>query len=410
MRAQSWRTALSSQYVTRLTQVGLIGAAVITLAWFCVPPRTFDKDFQQEFLMGKALLNGLDIYASPNLLSARFFPAPTVGFFHPSPYPPIIALLSAPFTVLPYPVLAALWLLVSIGFLLPIGHWLGLSTRGSLALAAWPPIWWVLAVGNLDVGLLVLTMLAWRDARAGREWRAGAWLGIAAALKLYPALFVAPYLYRRRFRVVAAAVLAFAVGQLGNLLIVGPAGLAHYYRDILPTVGAVYVGQGLNSSPYGALLRIFGGATNAAPLVAAPSLVAPLAIAIAAGALIALFVLEPEAAPVAALLILPTTWGYYAVFTLPLIVKLARTTGWTRSLFLAAAAASATWNILNLLVLLLPGDPRVIGSPASIFTDLFLVLQPAGYVGLIILGFGLRKRATTPFAQAIARDDQRIGR
>ena len=130
-------------------------------------------------------------------------------------------------------------------------------------------------------------------------------------------------------------------------------------------------------------MRLFGGATDTAALLPAPFLVAPFAIALALGGLLALFLLNPEAAPVSALLILPTAWGYYAVLALPLIVKLQRKLGLTPALLVAVVAMSAILPIVNIVLPLTPGTARVAGSPASIVAVSFLALQPIGYAILV---------------------------
>jgi uncharacterized membrane protein len=84
-------------------------------------------------------------------------------------------------------------LAANVALLLVIGRWLALSVPASLALMAWPPVWYLLVIGQLELLILALAMLAWRVAAAGRDGRAGLWLGIAAAIKLYPLLFLLPF-------------------------------------------------------------------------------------------------------------------------------------------------------------------------------------------------------------------------
>ena len=233
MTSASGSAAKTVKRARRLGSAQLVlgASSLVILGARALPPYAYGKDLQQQFLMGMALRDRLDIYTPITQLSARYFPAATNNFPHPSPYPPLVALLSVPLTFVGMPVLVLLWLAASVLLLVAVGRRLGLSTRASLALAAWPPVWWVLYIGQLELAILLLAVLAWQDAKAGKEWRAGAWLGIAAAVKFYPVIFLAPYLYRRRWRVVVATGAILLLGQLGNLIVVGPAGLVRYYRE-----------------------------------------------------------------------------------------------------------------------------------------------------------------------------------
>jgi hypothetical protein len=332
---------------------------------------------QEEYLTAWALRDGGDVFTPVTELSAHYFPVGTDNFPHPSPHQPVLALLSLPLTLLPFPAIVPLWLLLNIVLLVVVGRWLGLSTEASLPLAAWPPMWCLLYIGQFELLILVLAMLGWRAAAGGRDWHAGLWLGTAAVIKLYPVLLLVPYAAQRRGRIVVAAAAVFLMSQLGNLVAVGSAGEVRYYREVLPAVSREYVRTGLNSSPYGAFVRLFGGATDVPPLVDAPALVLPMTIAFSTLALFALVRLEPEAAPVAMLVALPSVWYYYVVLALPQIVVLLRDSRLRRVALLAVVAASCVLPLVNFS---LPWW----GSAAPPMAVL-LAIQPAGCVGLLAL-------------------------
>src|SRR5262249_61879741 len=98
-----------------------------------------------------------------------------------------------------------------------------------------PALWSLVGPAPVELLILVLAMSGWRAAEAGRDWRAGLWLGLAAAIKLYPAFFLLPFLWRWRVRVVLAAGTVLAVSQLGGLLAVGGSNMIRYYTEILPS-------------------------------------------------------------------------------------------------------------------------------------------------------------------------------
>jgi alpha-1,2-mannosyltransferase len=82
----------------------------------------------------------------------------------------------------------------------PTGRW----TVAALALAAVAkPVQTDFETLNLNVVLLALVIATWRDLEAGRETRAGLWLGIATALKIFPALLIAYAALRGRWRAAA---------------------------------------------------------------------------------------------------------------------------------------------------------------------------------------------------------------
>src|SRR3989449_8074228 len=283
----------------RLTQACLAGVALGSLLSGALPPRSYNKDLQEQYLSARAWRDGINLSTPVSELAARYLPATTDTFPHPDPHPPVLALLSVPLTLLPFPVIVPLWLALNLVMLTTVGRALGLSTRTSLALAAWPLLWCLLYIGQLELLILTLALLGWRCAAAGHDGRAGSWLGLAAVLKLYPVFLLVPFAARRRTRLLLAPGTVITLGQLPNLATVGPAGFVRYYGDVLPRVAALYEHLGLNSSPHGALLRVFGGASDVSPMLHAPSVVLPATIAVALVAMVALALLDPEAAPVA---------------------------------------------------------------------------------------------------------------
>jgi len=68
---------------------------------------------------------------------------------------------------------------------------------------------------NLNVVLLALVIATWRDLEARRDARAGVWLGVATALKIFPALLIVYAALRGRWRAAAwGAGLALALTVL----------------------------------------------------------------------------------------------------------------------------------------------------------------------------------------------------
>src|SRR2546422_3261059 len=371
----------------RITQASIAGIALGSLIAGVLPPRSYAKDLQQPYLAARAWRDGIDVFTPVSDLAARYFPTTTATFPHPDPHPPVLALLSVPLTLLPFPVIVPLWLGLNLVLLVTLGRWLGLSIRTSLALAAWPPLWCLLYIGQLELLILTLALLGWRCAAAGHDGRAGSWLGLAAVLKLYPVFLLVPFAARGRTRLLLAAGTVIALGQLANLATVGRAGFVRYYVDVLPSVAALYAHQGLNSSPYGALLRVFGGADDVAPIIHAPDLVFPATIVIALVAIVTLAILDPEASPAAALVGLPIVWYYYAPLALPQIFVLLRSPNLRRMTFVAAGAMSFVLPLVNVLVRWCPGTVPPMAA--------LLAVQPAGFLVLLALSVAHHVSART---------------
>jgi hypothetical protein len=375
----------------RIAAACVAGLALGSLVGGTLGPLAYTKDIQTEYLTALALREGVDHFTRISDLSARYFPVGNDLLPDPSWHPPVLALVSVPFTLLPFPLVALLWLALNVGLLIAVGRWLGMSVQWSLPLAAWPPLWCLLYIGQYELLILALAMLGWRAAADARDWRAGVWLGLAASIKLYPALLLVPFVVRRRLRVVLAAGGVLMLSQLGNLAVIGPAGMVQFYREIIPSVSARYVATAINSSPYGALLRLFGGAHDAVPLIDAPGIVLPLAAVISLFALIALLKLEPERAPAALLVGLPIVWATYVVLALPMIVELLRSP-LRRAAVLPAAAASCVLPLVSLFLLHYMRWTGNTGPPVAAI----LAVQPVGFLGLLVLSLALARYDMEP--------------
>jgi alpha-1,2-mannosyltransferase len=77
---------------------------------------------------------------------------------------------------------------------------------------------------NLNAFLLALVVAAAIDLERGRATRAGVWIGLATALKVFPALLFGYLLYRRQWRAVAGGLGVAVVLTVTPLLADGPAG------------------------------------------------------------------------------------------------------------------------------------------------------------------------------------------
>lgn len=197
---------------------------------------------------GKVQLRGVDPYrfapSAPQLAHLRDsflfggpcrnpFPGGCTAINRPTVhtiYPPVaeagfvlLRLLSFGGT-LSYQLYAALGTVAVAGLLASMLHRAG-RPLWPVALWAWCPLI-VTEYGNnahIDWLAVLLSLLAIRAATAGRDGRAGAWIGAATAVKLYPALLGVSLMRRRPWVVVPVAVGVVVLGYIPHVIAVGSA-------------------------------------------------------------------------------------------------------------------------------------------------------------------------------------------
>lgn len=208
-------------------------------------------------------------------------------------YPPFAAILFTPLTLFPMPVVRALWTAMNAVLLAAVIAW---SWRRLSASAARTPFLPTVALftgafflldavrvttylGQIN---LVLMALVAGDLLRGRRWQ-GVGIGIAAAVKLTPLVFVVYLLATRRFRAAGVAVGVFA-GTVAVSFAVLPGQAGRFWLDgAFGEVSRINpVSSGGNHSLRGMLARLLGegaGATALWALCAGAALVAGLALA-----------------------------------------------------------------------------------------------------------------------------------
>ncbi len=378
-------------------------AALVFLAVRSLPPGCYSKDLQVTYLTARAIRDGIDPFTPIAGLAERYFPVVNPSSPLPNHLPPFLSVAFLPLTVLPYPVVALVWLAVNCALVLKIGGMQGLSKHARIALLAWPPALWVLDNGNYELAILYLAVLAWNSCKNGKDVRCGGLLGTAVAIKFYPAFFLIPFLMRKKYRVIFIAGLSFGLWQLGNLLAVGPAGLVQYYREILPRGSGLWIHLAINSSPYGALQRLFGGAEDIAPILQASGLAVPVAAFLSALAMLTLLWLDPEDAPLATMVALPNVRGYFAVLAFPAILKaLRRREQWPLTV-IACAGVSFILPLANLTTLVVRKAGGYGPGELSTLASLLIGIQAAGYIMLLLLVASLSLRQRLAESKSPAR-------
>src|SRR5207253_2522977 len=167
-------------------------------------------------------------------------------FLEVNAHPPTSVLLAVPLARLDYPDAFLVWSLSSLAALaasvwlvvrhlrIPFSVW-ALAPALTLLLAC-NPFRQQMNQGQLNLVLLLLLTGVWVADRSARPGWAGALLGAATAIKLFPAFLFLYFLLRRQRRVVAAGVLSFAVLTGLTAALLGPATYRCYVEEVLPQV------------------------------------------------------------------------------------------------------------------------------------------------------------------------------
>ncbi|NNJ09285.1 DUF2029 domain-containing protein [Chloroflexales bacterium ZM16-3] len=180
---------------------------------------TPESDFVQDYAAAKGWMLGLDPNGpTDDLLAACCSDAPP-NQIPQTAHPPLATLLALPFALLPWTAARWAWMLVSWLLITLTWEWLQLPPLACLLSI---PFWVIgISLGALEPLLLLLVATTLQDLERA-PLRAGAALGLAMALKVYPGMLVLGLLLGRRWRPLLAAGTAALLATAGAEIILGP--------------------------------------------------------------------------------------------------------------------------------------------------------------------------------------------
>lgn len=282
--------------------------AVALVWWVCGWPVGVDSAVYRSGAL--AVLHGEPLYE-------RLAATPDWSPDLPFAYPPFAALLFLPLAVLPTQLA---WGVVAALTASALGVVVRLTSPG---LRAWwlllpllEPVWRTVALGQVNVLLMALVVVDVVALR-GSRW-SGVLVGLAAAVKLTPLVFVLHLVVTGRRADALRAVGAFTAAGLAGLVLLPGDSLRFWASAVLGANDALANGWWGNQSLHGLVHRL-------AAVPAAPLLVVGTAVCLVAAALLAR-TLDRRADVVGALLVTafcgllvsPISWTHHWVWVVPL--------------------------------------------------------------------------------------------
>ena len=215
------------------------------------PPAGILHDFYQEWASARNYFEGLPIYAPQEETAVRyvgFDPAlSTFPIIEYNAHPPTSVLLALPLAPLDYQDAFLTWsvlsLLALVATVVLIARQLpGVVTVWSILPLAALLLWCngfrqQMNQGQLNVVLLLLLTGVWAADRSARPALAGALLGAATAIKLFPGFLFVYFLAHRQWRALAAGAVSLLVLTLLTIAVLGAECYRDYVTIALPSVG-----------------------------------------------------------------------------------------------------------------------------------------------------------------------------
>lgn len=298
------------------------------LGWTYLVPNGANFVDLHVYLGGAGALN------RPGTLYDYVYADQTPDFPLPFTYPPFAAVVFYPLTVLPFRLVALAWqlgIMAALYGVVRVSQRLLGTTGGTrtamlwTAVAIWlEPLRSTFDYGQINVLLVLLVLIA---VDSNRWWLSGLLVGLAAGVKLTPAIAGLYFLGVRRWAAAAFAVVVFAATVGLSWFAVGDQA-RYYFTELLGDAGRVGpIGTSFNQSWRGGISRILGhDAGYSAPVLIALAVTAVLALlawrALAADSgrrdrLGLLLVVQ-----LFGLLASPISWTHHWVWLVPLMIWL----------------------------------------------------------------------------------------
>jgi hypothetical protein len=237
------------------------------------PPADLVSDFFQDWASARNYANELPIYTNHELTIPRYVgPVDPICFCNPvNAHPPPSVLLMLPLVRLDYRPALLAWNIASLAMLgmslwivirelqISLPYWSAVPALAALLLCR--PLLQQLIHGQLNLVLLLLLTAAWAADRRDRPAWAGALVGTAAAIKLFPAFLFLYFAFRGRWKALTAGALMLALLTGLTIALFGPETYRIYIQEVLPQIEKFRTSW-FNASLVGLWTKLFNPATS----------------------------------------------------------------------------------------------------------------------------------------------------
>jgi alpha-1,2-mannosyltransferase len=389
--------------------VAALALVAYVAAYVHWPTLGMQVDLMVYRFAGERLMAGLDLYSTG--LTGRHDELLFI-------YPPFAAICGVPLALLDSASVQVLWLGGMVAALTYVVvrmlKSLGMQTGGALlsltallvGVIAWlEPLRLTAELGQINLVLLLLVVVDLLAAKQSR-W-SGIGIGLAAGIKLTPALFIVYLLVTRRIRAAMLATGTFAA-TVGLGFLVAPSDSTRYWlHGRFDDVNRISHDPLANTSVSGLLLRLHGSpmAATTVSMVVAAVAVAIAAMAYRRGQAVLAVAIVGLASAAAS----PFSWSHHWVWFAPLVVHL----GYRAYVVGSRTAAAAMWLVCLLIggwIVATAGDTPQAGilslRPPGVWSEIL----PGAYVlifGVVLAGAAVwlwRLRDDTRLTGASAHD------
>jgi Glycosyltransferase family 87 len=258
--------------------LGLLELAVVVTSLNV--PQAYGKDFGQEYLLARVLLDrGIDPYQPLDEVAEHYLGGDP-GFFDktiPTPHPLTAGLLLLPLGLLSYADALRVWFLVQlvsiVGTVFAAARVAGFRIRPAtlaaitLLLCAWEPLIQDLGLGQLTLPMVCLLALAEWSWLRQQPTGAGVLLGLGLLLKPLAWAWLLVMARRRSWRALAGTGATVVVGYALVALRLGIAPIVDYFTRVLPQISAGYALERTNTSVWAIGPQLFQASSLPATVV-----------------------------------------------------------------------------------------------------------------------------------------------
>lgn len=218
-----------------------------------------NSDYYTYYHAAELIITGKSIYSFHNMQS------------------PTTCLIFVPFAFLPFKTSALLWTALTVicyfwmGIIILREYKISLtfpwqSFLVGLALS-WYPFLTHISVGQVNIPISLLIILAWAWLRKKQDLGAGFLLGIACFIKLFPGLFLVYLFLRKKWKALICMIITILAGFILTGLITGFNEIFYFFTKVVTQDSSMWIAYPFNLSLQSVIQILFLGSTHVIPLI-----------------------------------------------------------------------------------------------------------------------------------------------